>query len=156
MSELAVINKRRVRKPFPLLLDPEDAKLLRELASNPVWSKSQTLRAEAVLGIAAGLHQGQLAAEIGYSPASIRRACRRYASEGVAGLIAEKQRPGRPRKYVEGQDCKAEITVREWCRLGRVHAEKKGSGRGRYQSWVISHEELLRIQKEGLLPIRKS
>ena len=49
--------------------------------------------------------------------------------------------------------CKAEFTVREWCRLARS-AEKKSSGRGKYQSWVVSHEELLRIQKEGLLPPR--
>lgn len=46
---------------------------------------------------------------------------------------------------------KAEFTVREWCRLGRIHAEKKGSGRGKYQSWVVSHTELQRIQREGLL-----
>jgi hypothetical protein len=32
---------------------------------------------------------------------------------------------------------KAEFTVREWCRHGRVHAEKKGSGRGKYQAWVL-------------------
>ena len=51
---------------------------------------------------------------------------------------------------------KAEFTVREWCRHGRIHAEKKGSGRGRYQAWVVSHEELLRIQKEGLLPFKNS
>jgi hypothetical protein len=50
---------------------------------------------------------------------------------------------------------KAEFTVREWCRLGRVRAEKKGSGRGKYQSWAVSHEELLRIQREGLLPLEK-
>jgi len=50
---------------------------------------------------------------------------------------------------------KAEFTVREWCRQGRIHADKKGSGRGKYQSWVISHQELLRIQKEGLLPIHR-
>ncbi|OAI40513.1 hypothetical protein AYO40_00790 [Planctomycetaceae bacterium SCGC AG-212-D15] len=50
---------------------------------------------------------------------------------------------------------RAEFTVREWCRLGRVNAEKKGSGRGKYQSWVISHAELQRIQKDGLLPIRR-
>ena len=48
---------------------------------------------------------------------------------------------------------KAEFTVREWCRLGRVRAAKKGSGRGKYQSWVVSHDELLRIQREGLLPL---
>ncbi len=50
---------------------------------------------------------------------------------------------------------KAEFTVREWCRQGRIHAEKKGSGRGKYQSWVVAHAELLRIQRAGLLPLVK-
>jgi Helix-turn-helix domain len=50
---------------------------------------------------------------------------------------------------------KAEFTVREWCRLGRIHAEKRRSGRGAFSAWVISHQELLRFQREGLLPIRK-
>jgi hypothetical protein len=47
---------------------------------------------------------------------------------------------------------KAEFTVREWCRLGRVHAEKRKSGRGAFPAWVVSHEELLRYQRDGLLP----
>jgi hypothetical protein len=50
---------------------------------------------------------------------------------------------------------KAEFTVREWCRNGRIHAQKKGSGRGKYQSWVVSHAELLRIRREGLLPVER-
>jgi excisionase family DNA binding protein len=50
---------------------------------------------------------------------------------------------------------RAEFTVREWARNGRILAEKKGSGRGKFQSWVISHAELQRIQREGLLPIRR-
>jgi transposase len=48
---------------------------------------------------------------------------------------------------------RSEYTVREWCRQGRIKGEKKGSGRGRYQSWVVSHAELLRVQRDGLLPI---
>ncbi len=46
---------------------------------------------------------------------------------------------------------RAEFTCREWCRHGRIKAEKKGSGRGAHVSWAISHAELLRFQREGLL-----
>lgn len=49
---------------------------------------------------------------------------------------------------------RAEWTVRNWCRLGRIHAEKIGYGRGNSEEWRISHSELLRIQNEGLLPLR--
>ena len=50
---------------------------------------------------------------------------------------------------------KSEFTVREWCRLGRLKAEKRMSGRGKYPAWVISHAELLQYQREGLLPFRR-
>ena len=49
---------------------------------------------------------------------------------------------------------KAEFTIRNYCRLGRIRGEKKTSGRGKFQSWVVSHDELLRIQREGILPLR--
>lgn len=47
---------------------------------------------------------------------------------------------------------KAEFTVREWCRLRRIHGEKRPCGRGNSKEWMISHEELERIRAEGLLP----
>jgi hypothetical protein len=47
---------------------------------------------------------------------------------------------------------KAEFTVREWCRLGRVKAEKKKCGRGVASEWIVSHAELTRVRNEGLLP----
>lgn len=49
---------------------------------------------------------------------------------------------------------KAEFTVREWARLGRINAEKRRSGRGSHAAWVVSHTELQRIQHEGLLPLK--
>ena len=51
-----------------------------------------------------------------------------------------------------GREC---YTVREWCRLGRIKADKKQSGRGKYPLWVIPHAEVLRYEKAGLLPIQR-
>jgi hypothetical protein len=51
---------------------------------------------------------------------------------------------------------KAEFTVREWCRQRRIRAEKRRSGRGAHPAWVISHQELMRYQKEGLIPFARA
>jgi hypothetical protein len=50
---------------------------------------------------------------------------------------------------------KAEYTVREWCRLGRIKAEKRPCGRGYSLEWSIPHAELERYRSYGLLPIPK-
>ncbi len=47
---------------------------------------------------------------------------------------------------------RAEFTVRQWCRLGRIRATKRSCGRGITKEWMISHEELTRLRSEGLLP----
>ena len=46
---------------------------------------------------------------------------------------------------------RSEFTCRSWFLNGRVHAVKKRSGRGAHAAWAISHSELLRYQREGLL-----
>lgn len=48
---------------------------------------------------------------------------------------------------------RAEFTVRQWCRLGRIKAEKRACGRGLSKEWMVSRQELMRLQSEGLLPV---
>lgn len=47
---------------------------------------------------------------------------------------------------------RAEYTVREWCRLRRIKAEKRPCGRGCSSEWSIPHAELERFRSDGLLP----
>jgi len=50
---------------------------------------------------------------------------------------------------------RSEYTVREWCRLGRIKAEKSHVGCGYSTEWRISYDELQRVLNEGPLPIPK-
>lgn len=43
-------------------------------------------------------------------------------------------------------------TVREWCRLERINAEKCETGRGEAKNWKIPADELQRYRDHGLLP----
>lgn len=50
---------------------------------------------------------------------------------------------------------RAANTVRDWCRRARVRGKKRLSGRGAFAGWVISHVELERYQRYGLLPCQR-
>jgi hypothetical protein len=51
---------------------------------------------------------------------------------------------------------KSDYTVREWCRNGRLKAQKKTTGRGGSLEWVVSQEELERYRQSGLLPTERN
>lgn len=78
--------------------------------------------------------------------------------ERIEGMLAALASQERQKEYYSTSEVaehlgRAEFTVREWCRLGRIWAEKRQCGRGRSKEWMISHEELERIRNEGLLPL---
>jgi transposase len=62
-----------------------------------------------------------------------------YSTEEVAGILD-----------------RSAYTIREWCRHGRVSGQKRPCGRGTASEWIISHQELTRIQNQGLLPVARS
>src|SRR5262245_55011717 len=43
-------------------------------------------------------------------------------------------------------------TVRDWCNHGQAKAAKK-PGKGRTDKWRIPHDELIRLQNEGPMPV---
>lgn len=90
MGEVLALNTDVIggRKPLPVPLDQDDEELLREVVASSFWSPSQHRRARAVLGVARGGRLCQLADQIGYSPSSIRRACRRFQAEGLVSPSA--------------------------------------------------------------------
>ena len=76
----------------------------------------------------------------------------------IEGVIQSLVRERTPKEWYSTADVatvleKAEYTVREWCRQGRVRATKKQYARGAHSEWLISHEELTRIRNKGLLPL---
>lgn len=68
-----------------------------------------------------------------------------------AGLNGNGQKWFTPKEFGEFVE-RNEYTVQQWCRQGRIRAEKCGGRAGPYQVWRISREELERYQKEDLLP----
>lgn len=50
---------------------------------------------------------------------------------------------------------RSQFQVREWCRLGRIKAQKKACGRSRAKEWMIPADELAAYRSYGLRPLVK-
>lgn len=79
--------------------------------------------------------------------------------EGIQTLLKMGARRAEKEWYTThefAEECGRKLyTVREWCRLHRINAEKVPARCGSEQEWRISHEELLRYRRAGLLPLRR-
>jgi len=51
---------------------------------------------------------------------------------------------------------RSEYQVREWCRTGRIQAEKRHTGKGRSKEWMIPHDELVRYENHGFRVVAQS
>ncbi len=70
--------------------------------------------------------------------------------EKILGLSIEKESYS-TKEAAEKLD-RAEWTVRQWCNKGQVKGARKVHGKGRTGEWRIPHEEVVRIQNEGMSP----
>lgn len=110
-------------------------------------------------GAADGEQRVEGSTDVGHTLQNLER--KLDALQGLVNRLAEaKEKPTNSTKasYTTAEVAEMlglqPLTVREWCRLGRVKAHKTHAGRGEDREWRISHEELLRYQNEGLLPLQ--
>ncbi|WP_026012116.1 helix-turn-helix domain-containing protein [Singulisphaera acidiphila] len=88
----------RGRRPDPLSIRPHDHPILFHLAHSQSSPWFQVQRARIVLAIADGQRTEAIAVQMQCDEATVWRACQRYRSDGLAGLLADRRakRSGRP------------------------------------------------------------
>src|SRR5436190_23578664 len=86
----------RGRKPCPVQIASADRPILEYLARSETAPWFQVRRARIVLGVAQGQRIQTLAFQLQCGLATVGRTCRRYEQDGLEGLLAWPQRPGRP------------------------------------------------------------
>jgi hypothetical protein len=89
-------KSRSGRKPKPIVLDHDQERLLNEVIASGHWAEWQTRRAKAILGVAGGARICDLVKELSFSRTSIQRTCRQFEREGIASLLTQRPRTGRP------------------------------------------------------------
>lgn len=86
----------RGRKLRRLSLAPNDKPVLEQIARSRTLPWFQVQRARALLAMAAGERVQTLAWQLQCSPSTLWRMCRRYEQAGLAKLLVEAPRMGRP------------------------------------------------------------
>ena len=88
----------RGRKPRSVTLAPGDRAPLQRIARQTALPFFQVQRARIVLAVAAGEAVHTIAARWECDPATVWRLCRRYEEAGLAALLADPDRSGRPER----------------------------------------------------------
>lgn len=97
-------SRRLGRPPKPVILDAADAGLLEQIATNPYWPDFQARKAKAVLAVAQGARVCDVSDQLHYSAPSIWRCRDRFRKGGVAALLIEGHRTGRPPRQRSPED----------------------------------------------------
>lgn len=87
-----------------LNVSESEKRRLREISRNRSTPKGVVIRAEIVLGAAKGIANRVLARDLGTSIPTVLLWRRRYESEGLAGLLEDRPRSGRPKVISEEQE----------------------------------------------------
>jgi hypothetical protein len=88
----------RGRKPYPLTIASGDAEMLHEIARSRCLPWFQVQHARIVLAVAAGQRIQTVAFQMQCDEATVWRVCRRYEQAGLAALLTDKPRTGRPQQ----------------------------------------------------------
>src|SRR6266403_1049036 len=80
-----------------LRISPSQYAELRKIMAYPATPQSIVLRCRVVLGAAKGTANNELARQLSTSLPTVLLWRRRFAQEGLAGIVQDKPRPGRPR-----------------------------------------------------------
>jgi len=109
----------------PLVLTDEQRHHLESVRRRPTAPQRLVERALIVLAAADGRPLRAIARDMGLRRATVRKWCRRFACEGIAGL-ADSARPGRPRLISASQRC---LVIATACEDPQAH------GLGGHSNW---------------------
>jgi len=108
------------KKASPVILTPEETKVLQTLAVSRTAPHRQVQRAHLVLAAAAGKTNQSISQEIGLGWRSVGMWRHRFIRERLAGL-EDRPRPGKPRHYSEYNRLRVIQTARTPKPIGETH-----------------------------------
>ncbi len=90
----------RGRKPEPLVLNPQDKKVLQQLMHDSQTPLGVARRAQILLSCAEAKHRVSAVSDrVGQNRSTVWRVCERYRATGLEAALYDAPRTGRPRVF---------------------------------------------------------